>query len=340
MTFFTPLMKPAAMTFQLYRRPGGVVFLDDDRDYLEMLAEVMPADWHARFFLRPVACIEALQQEKVHHEADAWRQQETVNRWRQGEPLISQVLQYWREDAMARFALTRVCVVDYAMPAMSGLRVLSELTDWTGSRILLTGRADEQLAVSAFNRGLIEQFVPKQSPGPRLHLTTAIQKLRQLPEERYQQIWRATLSREQHALLCDPLLIQELENLTLKQGWIEHVVMGAPFGMLALDQHGEVSWLQLEPADKLPELAEMAASQSWDEATVQDILSGKTLVDVELQLALGAACQPQPRPAFALACGVGAVHAAIVRLGGTLAPGASGSYAHFLASSGERRLQD
>ena len=333
-------MKPTAMTFVLYRRPGGVVFLDDDPDYLEMLAEVMPADWHARFFLRPVACIETLLQEPERQEADAWQQQEIVNRWREGASLIPQILQYWREDGAARFALSRVCVVDYAMPAMSGLRVLSELTAWSGSRILLTGRADEQLAISAFNRGLIEQFIPKQSPGLRLHLTSAIQSLRQLPDERYQQVWRATLTREQHALLCDPLLSQELESLALEQGWIEHVVIGAPFGMLALDQHGSVSWLQLEPADKLQELAEMAAAQAWDEPTVQDIRAGKTLVDVELQLALGAAHQPQPRPALALACGLATIHAAIVRLSETIAPGAASSYARFLASNGDRRLQD
>ena len=51
------------MSFALYRRPGGVVFLDDDPDYLEMLAEVMPLDWYVRLFLRPVACIELLLKE-------------------------------------------------------------------------------------------------------------------------------------------------------------------------------------------------------------------------------------------------------------------------------------
>lgn len=335
-------MKPIAMHIELYRRPGGVVFLDDDRDYLEMLAEVMPANWHARFFLRPVACIEDLLRENALRESDAWRQQEIVNRWREGASLIPQILQYWRDDAMARFALTRVCVVDYAMPAMSGLRVLSELTEWSGSRILLTGRADEQLAVSAFNRGLIEKFIPKQSPGLRLHLTTAVESLRQLPEERYQQVWRTTLTREQHELLCDPLLAQALESLAQKQGWIEHVVIGAPFGMLALNQQGQASWLQLEPDDKLPDLAEMAASsQAWDEAIIEDIRHGKTLIDLELGLALGAAHQPQARPALALACGSTVVHGAIVKLDEkSHAPGSAGSYARFLAGSADRLLQD
>ena len=328
------------MTFELYRRPGGIVFLDDDRDYLEMLAEVIPADWHARFFLRPVACIESLLQEKTLRESDAWRQQAIVNRWREGAALIPHILQYWRDDAMQRFALTRVCVVDYAMPAMSGLRVLSELTEWTGSRILLTGRADEQLAVSAFNRGLIEKFIPKQSSGLRLRLTTAIQSLRQLPDERYQQLWRCTLTLEQDALLRDSLMAQALENLARQHSWIEHVVMGTPFGLLALDDKGDVSWLQLEPADKLPELAEMAASQGWDEATVKDIRAGNTLVDMELQLALGGACQPQPRQAFALIGFPTPVYAAMVKIDATLTPGASKSYAYFLASEGERQLKD
>jgi CheY-like chemotaxis protein len=185
------------MTFSLHRRPGGVVFLDDDPDYLEMLAEVMPENWHVRLLLRPVECIHMLMQEAPQWESDAWRHQEIINRWRDGMPLIPNILKYWKEDGTARFALTQVCVVDYAMPAMSGLQVLNELKGWVGSRVLLTGRVEEQLAVSAFNRGLIERFIPKQTPDLRVRLTSAIQGLLDRPDPRHQQTWRATLSREQ-----------------------------------------------------------------------------------------------------------------------------------------------
>jgi CheY-like chemotaxis protein len=168
------------MTFSLHRRPGGIVFLDDDPDYLEMLAEVMPSDWYIRLLLRPVECIQMLMQEAPQWDADAWRHQEIINRWRDGIPLIPEILKYWKEDGTARFGLTQVCVVDYAMPAMSGLQVLNELKGWVGSRVLLTGRVEEQLAVSAFNRGLIERFIPKQTPELRARLTSAF--------------WRAGLS--------------------------------------------------------------------------------------------------------------------------------------------------
>ena len=73
MSFFTP---PTSRS---------VVFLDDDPDYLEMLAEVMPPGWHVRLLLSPVDCIEELMQEADSQwEADGWRQQEIVNRWQGG----------------------------------------------------------------------------------------------------------------------------------------------------------------------------------------------------------------------------------------------------------------
>ena len=326
------------MSFPLYRRPGGVIFLDDDPDYLEMLGEVMPANWPVELFMRPIACIDLLQQDAVQRVHDAWVQQEIIRRWREGALLIPQILRYWQDDAATRFGLVQVVVVDYAMPAMSGLRMLSELRDWPGSRILLTGRADEQLAVSAFNRGLIDQFIPKQSPDLRTCLTRAIEALRHKPDQRHQQIWCATLSPQQLALLADPLISQALQNLAQQHGWTEHVVIGAPFGLLALDAQGQASWLQLEPAGKLGERAEIARSQGWDAHVVEEIRSGSRLIDLELQLALGAGHQPRLCDAFAMTGEADRLHAAIFSIGEPFSPGLITSYARFLANHGERRL--
>lgn len=328
------------MAFALYQRPGGVVFLDDDLDYLEMLAEVMPMNWYVRLFMRPAECIDELVAETPQHDADAWRQQHIVNRWREGAPLIPQIMAYWREDSLSRFGLTKVCVVDYSMPAMSGLRVLSEIKSWTGSRILLTGRADEQLAVSAFNRGLIEQFIPKQAPEIRQRLTDAIQLRLQTPDARYEQIWRATLSPEQHSLLCNTAISQQLQALAMRHGWVEHIAIGSPFGVLALDGKGQISWLQLEPANKLKELAEMAECHGWDAATVQNIETGSILLDLELQLALGTGEAAQPRTAFALGTESPALYAAIFPVNPGLCPGFMQSHERFIATLGQRMLRD
>ena len=85
------------MSFPLFHRPGTVVFLDDDPDYLEMLALVLPRHWHVKLFLRPAECINYLQQEPPFWEADAWNQQQLIDHWREGKPLIPQILGYWSQ---------------------------------------------------------------------------------------------------------------------------------------------------------------------------------------------------------------------------------------------------
>ena len=273
------------MSFSLFHRPGTVVFLDDDPDYLEMLALVMPRHWYLKLFLRPVACINYLQQEPPFWEADAWNQQQLVEHWREGKPLIPQILGYWSKYT-ERYALTRVCVFDYSMPAMNGLQALGELVDWPGSRVLLTGQADEQVAVSAFNKGLIDQFIAKQTPDISRRLIDAVEHLLATPNARHAQTWRATLSPEQNARLRVPSIARDLSAFAAKR-WVEHVAIGDPFGVLGMDGAGNVSWLQLETTDGLKALAELAEIEGVRPAGLQDIREGRQLADLELRQALG-----------------------------------------------------
>lgn len=330
-------MTTDASHFPLYGRPDGVVFLDDDPDYLEMLAQVMPSSWPLQCFTSPHACIQTLQAQQALRQNDLWRQQEVINRWRQGASLIRETLHYWRDDPLGRYATVGVCVVDYAMPAMDGLQVLSALQGWTGTRILLTGRADEQLAVQAFNQGLIEQFIPKQSRDMRTRLQAMVDLHHDRPDPARQQIWRASLTQAQDALLNRPDIQPALRALIRQQGWVEWFVIGAPFGILALDAAARVHWLQLEPADKLQELAEMAQAQGWGADQVQSICAGRSLMDLEIPLALGSSHQAQPQPAFALGEAQHTLYGALFTIDAEFGPGAQGSHAQFMAGMATRR---
>jgi len=325
------------MSFPLFHRPGAIVFLDDDPDYLEMLALVLPKSWHVRLFLRPRTCINQLQQEPPLWEADAWAQQEMIDNWRNGSALIPQILQYWSRQA-ERYSFTRVCVFDYAMPGMDGLQALSELTDWPGGRVLLTGQADEHVAVSAFNRGLIDQFIAKQTPDISQHLIAVVQRMLDRPQLRHSQIWRAALTQPQHALLQVPSVARQLTALASTH-WVEHVVIGQPFGVLGMDADGLVSWLQLEPAAGLAELAELAESQGVDAASADDIRQGRQLVDLELQQALGQTGAPRLLPAFSIGH-EGSMLAALFPL--ELASSARGwtGYSRWLKKQGSRQVRD
>lgn len=326
------------MSFPLYRSPGTIVFLDDDPDYLDMLALVIPEEWHVRLFRRAQACINQLQQEPPLWEADAWTQQEMIEDARAGgAPLISQILRYWAERTQ-RYALTQVCVVDYSMPGMDGLQALSELVDWPGLRVLLTGQADEQIAVDAFNRGLIEQFIAKQTPDISRRLIETLGRLQATASGRYSQIWRSTLTQSQNALLRVPSIARDLTEFVANR-WVEYVVIGRPFGVLGRDANGRVGWLQLEPMSGLGELAELAGAAGVSAASVTEIQKGKKLAALELGVALGRKGAPELNPALPIGQEESML-GALFAVGIEQSPHASTCYHRWLADQPKRFVQN
>jgi CheY-like chemotaxis protein len=324
------------MSFPLFHRPGTVVFLDDDPDYLEMLALVLPKRWHVKLFIRPAECINYLQQEPPFWEADAWNQQQLITEWREGKPLIPQILAYWSKYT-ERYALTRVCVVDYSMPGMDGLQALGELIDWPGARVLLTGQADEQVAVRAFNRGLIDQFIAKQTPDISRRLVDAVEQLLATPNARHEQTWRVTLGPEQSALLRGAAAGRDLKAFAAKH-WIEHVVIGQPFGVLGMDSAGRVSWLQLETREGLTALAELAEIEGVPAAGVAEIRAGRKLADLELRQALARSGPPQLTNAFAVGQGE-TLLGALFPIEAPHSPDVVNSYSNWLARQEPRTVQ-
>ncbi len=322
------------MTLPLFHTPGTVVFLDDDPDYLDMLALVLPREWHVELYMRPADCIARLQAEPPQWEADAWAQQQMIDRWRDGAPLIPQILRYWGRST-ARFDLTRVLVVDESMPAMDGLQVLDGIVDWPGSRVLLTGQADEQIAVNAFNRGLIDQFLAKQSPDISRRLVEALQRLMATTSDRQSRAWRATLTPEQLAWLRSPDVTQGIQNVARR--WVEHAVIGAPFGVLGMEASGATSWLQLEHATRLDTLAELCEAERMSAKEVTDVRTGRKLAALELRQALEDTDPPMLSPAIPLGRD-GLLLGALFPLKPMYAPDPTSSYAHWLATRPERSV--
>lgn len=326
-----------ALTLSLFQRPGAVLFLDDDPDYLEMLGMVVPAQTQAELYTRPSGFLARMQAEPARWEADAALQLHMIDRWRQGQALIPQVLHYWATRP-ERYRLAQICVVDYAMPGTDGLSVLNTLLDWPGSRVLLTGQADEQIAIQAFNNGLIDQFVPKQATDITRHLLGVLRRLAQAAHPRLNTIWRSVLRPNQVSLLQIPSVSQWLRDYTHHR-WVEYVVIGEPFGLLGLDMAGGAHWLQLEPTSSLGDLAELAASAALGMEVVQAIRDGRRLAAVELHQHMS--LRGPVRTATATPIGEdGLLMAAAFELGPLDLPQPIYPYRHFLQSENHRTVQD
>jgi CheY-like chemotaxis protein len=326
-----------AFTLPLFHRSGSILFLDDDIDYLDMLGMVIPTHLQIELYSRPPTFIDRMRDEPARWEADAGLHLQMIERWRQGHYLLPQMLRYWANNP-ARYQLAQTCVVDYAMPGTDGLKVLNTLLDWPGSRILLTGQADEQIAIQAFNGGLIDQFIPKQAPDIAGRLLTTLAKLAYAPHPRLNTLWRAVLQPAQQSVLLVPSVARALQQFT-QQRWIEYVVLGEPFGLLGLDAQGQCQWLQLEPANTLDDLAELAGTAGLDFDVVKAVQAGKLLPAVELHQQLRLRGQIRTAPAFAIG-DEGLLNAAVFPLEAADLPQPIYAYRNFLEVQGSRNIQD
>ncbi|KAB2835507.1 MAG: response regulator [Caedimonadaceae bacterium] len=75
-----------------------------------------------------------------------------------------------------RFKQISTIIVDYDMPGMNGLEVCRQITASHIQKIMLTGAATHELAVSAFNEGIIHQFIQKDDPEAFTKLEASIAK--------------------------------------------------------------------------------------------------------------------------------------------------------------------
>ncbi len=279
------LRQPGAPRLPLYHRAGYVALLDDDPSFLEMLQQVVPRAWEARVFLNADSCVNALQQEPPLWEAEMWAQQEMVAQWHQGLPIIPLVLRHWATRSSV--SLATVLVADYFMPGKTGLDALSELLDWPGGRVLLSGAFEEAVVTGAFNSGQIDNYLPKQDVGFLGKLVQAVESLRCVPNDRFHQIWMGTVSQEQAALLRGEGVVEDLVPF-LFENFREWVLLGDPFGVLCLDAAGAAHWLQLEPRAHLDELAQLSTSYGLPTEAAARIRDGALLSNVQLRQALSA----------------------------------------------------
>ncbi len=91
------------------------------------------------------------------------------------------------------------------MPEMNGLEFLFNVKNPFIKKVLLTGQADMELAIKAFNKQLIDQFIDKHDPKLRLKLNSIIETFQdQYFRNTYKLITDPIISNQRDGYLVDP----------------------------------------------------------------------------------------------------------------------------------------
>ena len=157
-----------------------------------------------------------------------------------------------------RFDRPVVLVVDYAMPEMNGLQFCEALADLPYKKIMLTGEADYDFAVEAFNLGKIDRFVKKTEKNYLAKIQDYIQELNIAYFNQLSQGMFDFLGKNGRDVLHSSAFIQKFNELIVELKIVEFYLADDTGSYIFLDQKGRVGELILRTEDDMHFFAELA----------------------------------------------------------------------------------
>lgn len=140
-------------------------------------------------------------------------------------------------DDVDRHQEIGIVVVDYSMPGGDGIELCEALRDEPCRRVLLTGVADERLAVQAFNSGLIHQYVRK-SHDTLEQLGATLRRQQQHYFREHSLALGEGLRERIGAFEHEAAVVDALQALMAQVQVVEYYLCTQPNGLLVVDAKG------------------------------------------------------------------------------------------------------
>lgn len=233
--------------------PTTALFLDDRESFLHSLTLNLAENLSCKMYTKPEDALRTIFQEHSNYRQSAWlanvSNEATYNFTEEHAHLVVDVniADIHKEIySAARFKEISVIVVDYAMPSMSGLefsQLIRELDKNFIKILMITGEADDEVAVKAFNDGIIDRFIKKNISTFDLELNSAIDDLQRSYFRSLSRSVTNNLATNPNCALNDQTFIDFFEDFCLKEKICEYYLVDEHGSFLLLDAMGNPSWL-------------------------------------------------------------------------------------------------
>ncbi len=170
-----------------------------------------------------------------------------------------------------RFRRISVLVADYAMPSMNGLELCAAARDPHLRKAMLTGVADEKLAVEAFNEGIIHRFIPKHGTSATAIAREYIAELQGEYFEQYTALLKSSLAVGEPGFLTDPDVAGWVEELMRTERLVEYYLVDDPPGLILLRSDGAMFRAMILNAADFSHQLEIARRHGAPDQVVQGL---------------------------------------------------------------------
>lgn len=272
--------------FPMFSCDGPTLSLDDEDIFHRLLSRFLPPEWGVHCFTDQNAFAVEIRRQLRLQENICSSLAAIINSWRTQEAdLIAGLMTHWQAHRERPACLA---MIDFRMPYSTGVDLLSSapLRDWNGGKLLLTAHADDRVAVDAFNRGLISQFINKGALGEsRDQVIALLASMRRMGNSQIESTWASQIGHEQQELISS--IRAHIESVIEKEDWQDFAVIGRPFGVLGRKRDGSFRWMQLETQDSLISLVDMLENTGASGEDCLDVKNGKAIVCLEVDGASG-----------------------------------------------------
>lgn len=261
--------------------PTQVILLDDDPDFLEGVSLMLNKSLSFKLFQSAHEALDYVNKAHKHVQI----QERCYSNYKTG-PLESDSLTHIDIDKLhlealngARFQTASTVIVDYSMPEMNGLEFLLKLKNPFIKKVLLTGQADMELAIKAFNKQLIDQFIDKHDPKLRLKLNSIIDSFQdQYFKNSYKLICDPIIANNRDAFLVDKNFQDFFYDFRQKYNYAEYYMIDSPaLGFLVIDDKGNQNILFIFTDESLSSHINMLHKLHAPEPLIQKVSSKELL---------------------------------------------------------------
>ncbi len=255
------------MPLPLFEHPVSVAFVDDSQSFLESVAFSWSDSAPFVLYDSPQVAAEELLSQSRPTARTQLRDLPPPN-------LLADLRRiHHRLYSAQRFSEVAIAFIDYSMPEQDGLALCSLLRETPIQLVLFTGQADQQVAITAFNNGLIDYFLPKQGNALE-QLATLIPKFTHRYFERRTAFFAEAIRLDPGSALHDASLGLLVRDIKREHGFTEHYYVSQPEGVLFARADGSVARLVLESEARMRAHLEAAVSGGAPVTLIEALRSG------------------------------------------------------------------
>lgn len=178
-----------------------------------------------------------------------------------------------------RFRENSVVIVDYDMPQMNGIEFCKLLNNKNMKKILLTGVADEKVAVQAFNDNVIDKFIKKSDMDAVDHINEYIKGFQQDYFKTKTSLIKSTLNVEFYGFMIQPAFIDLFNKLIKEHKVREYYLTNNPSGYLMITANDKILHLIIQSDLEIKSHAEIVSDQEGPEELIEKLKSKRFIAN-------------------------------------------------------------